>query len=264
MAELEHVDGQAEAEPTGTTAEAPANMGEQSVTDGQTTNTGPGAEATFFDPETIKDKPELMAAYKQMQSAFTKKSQSYAQEKHKIEAYNAFERDPMGTLKQMAQQYGYQLMQPDQNQEGDWEPKTWDEVMKRAEDQAYNRLKSEMEPVIGKVQSLQKQSMESYMDANYSDWRTYEDGMIDILGKHPTLANDLDRLYDLALPREVRDSRAYQKALKKVTQQSGASEVSGGSTTTKQPSTKPSGPLSFDDAVALAKSQLSEKGIRPH
>ena len=46
-----------------------------------------------------------------MQAAFTKKTQAVAQDRQKIEAFDAFMADPMSQIQQLAQQYGYSLTQ---------------------------------------------------------------------------------------------------------------------------------------------------------
>ena len=108
---------------------------------------------------------------------------------------------------------------------------------------------------------MKKSNMETYLDNNHSDWRTYEDDMIGILKDHPTLAKTPDLLYEMALPSEVKQARAHKSAMAKIQGQTEATEISGGSATTKKPTQTPDGVKSLDDAVAYAKQQLAQKGL---
>lgn len=242
-------DGLQEATNTGL-----GSTGEQSVAN-QATGNGP-EELTFFDPASIQGKPELETAYKQMQRAFVEKTQSIAGERRKVEAYNAFEADPIGTIKALAQQYGVQL-QAQPQQQTPQEFGSWDDVMAEATNRAKTEIMKDLSPLLGKVQSLQQQNIESYLDNHHPDWRTYEDSMMELIQKHPTLAKDPSMVYEMALPPQVRQARATQAALAKINAGSGAAQVSGGSTTNKQVSNKPNGPMSFADAYAFAKQQLN-------
>lgn len=237
---------------------------------GQTTvqGTGPASEETFFDPASIQDKPELLSAYKQMQRAFSRKNDSIKAAREKIEAYDAFTQDPIGNLQRIAGQYGYTLGRAgasnDQGQQqGAWEPKTWEDVIARAKQEAREEVMKEFEPIFGQVQTLQKSNMETMLDQTCPDWRQYEDDMVANLRKHPSLVNDPAKLYMISVPSEVLESRATQKALQKLQTKAESSQVAGKSTTTKQASGKDFEKVaSFDDAVKVAKAKLAEQGIR--
>src|SRR5688572_9913001 len=99
MTEPAAISGQATTGTDGSTVTAPAEQPGKSVDSTQTSVMAPVAEDSFFDPKSIEGKPELQAAYKQMQSAWTKKMQSVSSNKHKLEAYDRFEKDPVGTLR---------------------------------------------------------------------------------------------------------------------------------------------------------------------
>ena len=253
MAELEGVAEQStEGLETATGGELESNV-EQSGAN-QTTVEG-SEELTFFDPESIKGHPELEPAYKQMQAAFVKKTQAIASDRAKIEAYNNFEANPMNMLQNLAQQYGYQLTQGqlEQQQQQEFEPETWDDVLKAAEERAEKRVMEKFAPVINKVESLQQRNIETYMDTNHPDWRTYEDEMTEVVKKHPTLAQDPDLLYEMALPSNIRNARASKAALAKIQAGTGAAQISGGSSTTKQVSDAPKRGMTFAEAVEYAK-----------
>lgn len=261
MTELDNTGEQPTTDSTGTTGTGLEGQVEQSVANSQTTVNGPvtTAEESFFDPKEIMGTP-LEAAYKQMQGAFTKRMHAATANQHKIDAYDAFESNPAGTLQQLAQQYGYHLIQPGQDQQdGEWQPNTWDEVM----DRARKEVMKEIQPLIKEVQGVKQSNMESYMDNNFPDWRTYEDNMLQLLKEHPTLSKSPDMLYDMALPPEVKRLRAIKEAQKKIQGQTEAAAISGKSTTTKQVNETPNGIRSLDEAVDFARQQLAAKGIRP-
>src|SRR6476659_713228 len=96
--------GQATPDSTGTTGNAPNPGAGDSGRAAQTTGNGPVADAieSFFDPASIQGKPELEAAYKQMQSSYTKRMQELSKLRPKIDAYDRFEKDPLGTMRQIA------------------------------------------------------------------------------------------------------------------------------------------------------------------
>jgi hypothetical protein len=83
--------------------------------------------------------------------------------------------------------------------------------------------------------------------------------MTGLLGKHPTLANDPVALAELAIPKEIRESRAMQAALKKLQSKASSGEVSGASKAKASTSTAPTGKMSFNEAYEYAKAKLAGK-----
>ena len=250
MTDPTETEGQVAEDSTGTTEASPETEG-QSVAGEQTTQ-GPDESApeSFFDPSELPD--ELMTGYKQMQGAFTKKMQGLSENQHKVDAYNQFELNPQGMIEQLAQQYGLTVSQVAQAVTG--EPQTWDEV----NDRAAQKVMEQITPVLSEVQQIKQSNIEATLDRECPDWRVYQTDMISNAQKHPTLSPV--EIYDLSLPSSVKESRAMQKALKKVKGNTNSAQVSGGSTTTKTSSQLPSGPVSFNDAVKAAKAQLAEQG----
>lgn len=260
MTEQTNSAGQVATDSTGTTAAAPGMTQTASVSQAQTTGNGSAAEATdtFFDYTSIAGKPELEAAYKQMQGSYTKRMQELAQHRTAIDAYQSFQRDPKGTLTQLAQSYGLQLVERGQDQPQDQNFQSWDDVKKHF----FNEFQKEMlQPVVKEVQQLKKQNIEAHLDSRYPDWRTYEDQMMDTLRAHPSLVQDPDKLYRLSVPEAVWEARATNRAMQKLKAASDNAQVSGGGSV-KQTTQKPTGPLSFDQAVQLAKQKLLESGHR--
>src|ERR1051325_9370510 len=121
MTDTTATNGQAATDSSGTTVNAPGGSNGASGSTAQTTGSGSVADAikSFFDPASIAGKPELEAAYKQMQGSYTKRMQEFAKHRTKIDAYDAFERDPLGTMRNIAQQYGYQFVQAGKDQPKD-------------------------------------------------------------------------------------------------------------------------------------------------
>lgn len=260
MAELEMGGEQALADSTGTTAGALDTT--STVSDGAaqiSSNASASDAESFFDPNSIRDKPELMSAYKQMQAAFTKRMQETGQHRSKIEAYDRFNSDPIGTMQQIAASMGYKLVAPGNEQPKDWNPQSWDDVMSEAE----KRVLKKMAPVYNELRDLKKQSVEGYLDGKYADWRTYEDDMLKTLQSHPSLASDPDALYRLSVPSEVWEARAAKAAMAKLQSRSEAAQVAGGTKTNRQTTQQPSGPLSFDQAVEAARKRVAQSGLRP-
>jgi hypothetical protein len=255
--------GQAAPTAQATTAAAPPAAQGQSATPTQTTASGPvaGEVESFFDPKSIADKPELMSAYKQMQSKWTKELSKFKEGGKKIEAYDSFIANPMGAIQQLAQQYGYSLVQKNPNSAPeDDTPKTWDDVYKRAKQEVLNELK----PALGEIRQLKQQNVEQYLDHNYPDWRTYESEMLDTLKSHPTLSHDPDKLYRLSVPEEVFESRAAKAALSKLKAQGDSAQISGANSAPKPtPTEGPPRGASFNDYVAYARQKLASEGLRP-
>lgn len=264
---------------TGTSAPAP-KTGEgqpgQAQTAGTTgkqdAGTAQTAEETFFDPKSVP--PELMPAYKEMQKAFSKKTELLSKNRQKIEAYDAFSKDPVGQIQQMAQRLGYRLTRAEAAAaaaeasgtapQGEWEPKTWNEVTDRIGQAVQSKLLEQLAPVITQVQEMRKSNIEKMLDDSAPDWRQYEDEMRSNLQAHPSLVNDPVKLYRLSVPPEVFESRAAQAALKKLESKVKGAQVGGTSTTTKhQAAGIGDKPLTFNEAVAAAKAALAEQGIHP-
>ncbi|MHB8123097.1 MAG: hypothetical protein ACYDG4_13185 [Desulfuromonadaceae bacterium] len=227
-----------------------------------------GEEDTFFDPKDLD--PALTPAYKQMQKAFTKKMEAIKKDRSKIEAYDSFSKDPVTQLQTMASRMGYKLTRAEAaaavaeegttaaNGDGEWQPKSWNEVFAKATDVIMEKLN----PVLADVQATKKMNVEKLLDDSCPDWRQYEDEMTALLTDHPTLAKDPVKLYRLALPPEVLETRATQAALKKLQGKVDASKVSGTSTTKASEVQLPDKPVSFNEAVKAARESLAAQGMR--
>ena len=234
------------------------------------TPTDAAVEDTFFDPKTLT--PELMPAYKQMQAAYTRKTQEIAKNRTKVEAYDAFMSDPIGQIQQLAQQYGLsvtrgqaaQMMQGQQTPQPDqaptnWEPQTWEDVMARAEERVMGKVMQQFTPVMTQVQQIRAKGIETQLNEIDPNWRVYEDDMRQTMAQHPTLVNDVGKLYRLSVPEDVQNSRAVQTALKKLESKTQAATMASKGSS---PRTAPVIPKAstFEEAVQIAKQQLAEQG----
>lgn len=272
--------GTTAAEPAGKPAGQPAGTSAGTTGDTQAAGTQATTEETFFDPKALEGKPELQAAYKEMQRAFTRKTQEIKAHRQKIEAYDAFSADPIGQMQAMASRMGFKLSRAeaaaavhDQQQavaDEPVEPKTWEDVRswskseaQKAAQEARAAIMKELAPVLEEYQTLKKTNIEKALDSEAPDWRTYEDEMMANLKAHPTLVNNPMALYRLSVPPEVLASRAAQAAIKKIETKASGAKASGASTTTKKPkAVEPDRPLSFKESVAWAEAKLAEQGIR--
>lgn len=256
--------------PTGPDTAQGQPAGPAEGTTGQTAGTQTVSEETFFDPRDIADKPELLAAYKQMQKAFGKKNEEIKAARSKIEVYDQFSQDPLGALKRMASQMGYELARPGgaqpnaPGQTGQEEPQSWEDVFRIAEQRAEAKLLQRFAPVLQEVSTLKRTNIEKLLDDSAPDWRQYEEDMMGNLRAHPSLVNDPVKLYRLSVPQEVLESRATQAALKKMQDKVNSAQTSGQSTTSKKAGVgSPDKAMSFNEAVQFAKAKLAEEGMRP-
>lgn len=228
-------------------------------------------EDTFFDPNNVPE--ELRGAYKQMQGAFTKKTQAIAEQRKKVEAYDSFMSDPIGQMQQMAKEYGYSIsrgeaanLQAQQQQQEaipeDWQPNSWNEVMDQMEQRAISKVMDQLSPVLSEVQKIKQGSIEQHLDSVNPEWRQYEDEMTSLLQQHPTMASNPDMLLKMVIPDDVVEARATQRALQKLQNKGNVAQAGGvGSQTPRTVSAEtPNKPLSFEEAVSFAKQQLAKKG----
>lgn len=237
------------------------------------------SESTFFDYERIKDNPDLVAAHKDMQAAFTKKMQGVSGQEQAIAAYQAFQTDPHGTLSKIATQLGYNInpiasagatpAAPEGGGNGqvdleNFNPQNWNEVVQTIGQQltanVLQQVNQKFEPYLNSLNEVRKSTLETMLDQNCPDWRTYEDPMMENLKKHSSLVNDPEMLYRMSVPHEVLESRATQKALAKL-KTAAETQPTGGSTTTRQAPLQPSGAKGFSQAVDFAKASLAQQGI---
>lgn len=242
------------------------------------------AEQFFADfnslPEDVKTKLEPF--YKQMQADYTRKTQRLSKKEkeylQKVQAYDQFTANPLHNLAQLAQQYGYEMMprgtQPQQQQEKrtvtpDWQPNTWEDVFGKNEeyltpkikamiDEAREQDRQEIEFLKKELGGQRAEKVKQIFDSIDPEWQKYEDDMREILMEHPTLAKDPAKLYRMVLPDEVLKARATQEALKQMEAKTQAAKIES-SGRSKQSAPAKQGPMSFQEAFELAKTQIGRK-----
>lgn len=257
----------------GTETTTPTGTGGEVTTQQTTGETGTGgaAEETFFDPKSIEGKPELVDAYKQMQRAFSEKTAAIASQRDKIDAFDKFASNPLEAIKSLASQYGLTIQQAAAvasnaaaaagGTSNQFQPQNWDEVFNRAKDITKQEVLKELQPVFNEIRATKKTIIEKQLDESCPDWKVYEDQMKDTLSKHPSLVNDPVMLYEMSLPKNVREARAYQQALRKLEDKGRGAQVSSGSNTNRSAPNGSGGKMSFAEAVAFAKADLAAKGM---
>ena len=256
-------EGQADLDPEGATGKAPGSSDGQSVTSNQTTDKdlAAGDVESFFDPKSIEGKPELELLAKQLQGDYTKKMMGISENQTKIDAYNAFEADPLGYTQKLAAQYGWSLLEGGADQgNGEFSPNTWADVEKHFLDKARSLLQKENQPLLTEVQNLKRQNVETQLDRDHSDWRTYESEMKEMLARHPTLVNDTDALYAMSVPKGLMEQRATAAALAKIKGGTDHAEIGGNKTTSIPTTDKPTKVLTFGESVVFAKATLEKAG----
>lgn len=255
------MEGQAESTAPDTSTEGQGQAQEYSQDAGQAPQAPAPTGEPSFDPNAIP--AELLPAYKQMQADYTRKTQALAQHRQKIDAYDQFMRDPVGSLQQLASQYGLQITRAQaaqmvaagEHESQQWEPQTWDEVISRAEERAEQRVLQRLSPYIGQMQSVAAKTVEQQLNGLDPQWRTYEAEMSRLLQNHPSLAQDVGALYRLAVPSEVIEAKAMQTVLKKYEEKAKHAQVTQQGTA---PRSSPASPKikSFEEAYADAKRKI--------
>lgn len=278
-------EGQVADAPAGSASDAtpsPSNDGQPSGgSDAATTTGGQPTEEHFFDPAefdrltaSLPDdaKSQIIALQKQLQGSYTKKTQAIADNRKKIEAYNAFAQDPVSYIKQAAKQYGLNLTPATttENAAKSWtpesgDPESWNDVVGFLLEKINGNLSEQIKPMVNEFQTIKKQTIETQLSEIDPTWTQYEDEMMATLKEHPTMAHDPAKLYQMSVPAEVLESRATQRALKKLEAKTKAANVGGTSTTTQKTNQDdmPKGKMSFADSVKWAKQKLANDGMHP-
>lgn len=215
-------------------------------------------EESFFDPSSLD--PALMGGYKEMQGAFTRRMQELAQHRDKIKQYDSFMADPRTSIETLARQYGYQLSHgqqaaADNGQSNEWEPQTWNEVLDRTKSEARQDVMREIQPIMAQIT---QNELSRTLDIEVPGWRTYEERFTDTLMRHPTLREDVHALAAAAMPREVQESRAMQKAMKQLEKRGEGNKSKPGSSLRVPES--PPGKMTFDQAAEFTLAQLAKQG----
>jgi uncharacterized membrane-anchored protein YhcB (DUF1043 family) len=280
-----------------TAAPGDAGAGQSGMNDSQPTTQPEQAPSTQaealefvsaeFDSLPPADQERLRPHYekirKELQGGFTRKAQQLAQMRQqysqKVQAYDEFMANPVENIMKMGRQYGLNLTQAQAQQVAnnqqqaainpDWTPGTWEEVFAKSGEfitpKMQELLKEQLNPYQEKIAMLEREISEvranrvkKQLDQIDPDWQMYEDEMRQVLEVHPSLANDIPKLYRLAVPEEKLLSKATQVALKKYEQKAQAAKVeSSGHTKSSEPA-KPK-ITTFEEAFQNAKRELGRK-----
>lgn len=249
--------------------------GDSTTTEGARSAEGSGdtsltEEATFFDPKTLEEHPELMPVYKSLQSAYTKKNMAVTDKEKTLDGMmqlqDAFNKDPQGTVKAIAEQMGMQIVSPGSQvqangnnpapfQEG-WEPQTWGDIPDALKPMIQQAIDQAVAPLNQELTTLRTSRIENTLDEVTPVWREHEAEVMNLLRAAPVLAKSPEQLLRAALPPAVFEKQAMQQAMKKLKGQGESANVSGASTTTRQPSNNAAQPKNFAEAVMAAKKAM--------
>ncbi len=284
--------GPAPAAPdAGTPTDAPATDPGSATTPADATEPGPpqtaapdsGTESFLDDPSEVP--PELQDRYKQMQAAFSKKTMGVAEQRKSLEQMEqfkplieAYQRDPVRVLQDLAAQQGMtlsrgqaqQAVQQAQAQPEtpavDWEtfePNTWKELAQPIRQEIRQELLADMRkefgPVVENVRKMTAKNIEAQLADIDPEWRQHETAMVGLLQKHSTLAEDPSLLYRMAVPPEAVEKRATERAMKAYEDKAKAARVSSTSTV-RSATASPQQPKSISEAYELARAQLASGG----
>ena len=240
-------------EATEVTSESTTEVTEDTQqTTGTTEETSSGSEESFFDPSSLS--PELLPAYKQMQGHFTKRMQAIKADQTKLDAYRSFEQNPVGTIRQLAQQYGITIAEATEAAKQEFSPNDWGDVTEHVKKSVLETL----QPIFADLQSVKQNSIEQQLDATMPEWRDHEELMTQLLSEHPTLANDPVRLARMAIPESVQQSKAMQAAMRKLEAKAKQSAATKGTEVTQGADTsKPPKNPTFQQAVDWARKKVA-------
>lgn len=264
--ELNTSAGQPAADPTGATASGPTASATEQASTPSSTPPSQSSEDNFHDlsqysPEVIT---AIESAHKNMLADYTRKTQAVASERKQYEQLkgivDAYNRDPVAFLTNLAQQQGYALTpaqaaqvaaQQQAQAQGDWQPSTWDEVLAKATEAAEAKLAAKYAPIEQMYRQNTAKDIETRLNAIDPEWKTYESQMEATLQKHPSLSGDLEALYELSVPKAVREARATQAAIAKMRNAARLNTAETKSTKTNA-APAPTGKISLEESFARA------------
>ena len=241
-------------------------------------------------PEEHRDTLKQLMAKKErdMQGAYTKKTQAVGANRQKLEAYEAFERDPHNTLARVASQLGYQLTPAGGGQPGgqpgqpaqpasrfadpNYQPQTWGELASEIRSsiaadlvpqivaQLGGQMSNVIQPLARSVEQITSATISQKLDQVDPNWRLYEDDIKATMRQNPTLIQTDDgirKLYLMSVPEDVIAARYTQRAVTKINDRVNASKP-GSRSQVNQAAPAAKKASNFNDAVAIAKEQLAK------
>lgn len=216
--------------------------------------TDEGAEEQLLtDEEFAKVKDDPQAMRKAMNRAFTQKTQALAERRKQLDRYqrfiDAYEQDPLETLKQVAEQNGYRFVKPEEESTTEQPAKTTGDI-EQAGDDAVDILREALGPelegladrlapaikqlvsnaansvVEQRVKPLEERSAQSEaaeakrqydaaldrLDGRHKGWTKYKDKMVELDKKlTPQKGTTLDEYLDMLYHLASRDAQTGTK-----------------------------------------------------
>jgi len=239
----------------------------------------PTKQESFFDfgdmPEAVKTYLEGTDPYKLLQASYSKKTQALAKERQKVEAYDAFMADPETSLKRAVEQIGMRMepigrtstpgtsadVSTTGNFSMDWHPENWPivgEAVDQRIDAKLNAFFEKLQPLVSNIKTLITSNVERQLSEIDSDWKAYEDEMMETLKAHPTLKNDVAKLYRISVPEVVLNARATQAALKNFEDKAASAKIQGKSSIRSATSSPLNKKRTFDEAIQFAREEIAK------
>lgn len=202
-------------------------------------------EERFIDPDELPK--ELLPHFKKMQASFTRRMQSIAGDKEKINLYNQLVAGGPDAVKFLAQKAGLEVSEKgskpvDDPEYGDSSTVSWIRKEIKA------MLEESIGPLKDNTNKLKASQVERYLDENHTDWRLYDDVMADLVKKHPTLGEDVDSLYELAKTATTKVERMKTASNKR-------SSIVTKTSSSNRPISLPKRAETLEEAIAMARAK---------
>ena len=197
-------------------------------------------EDKFMNPNELP--PELKPAFKKMQASFTRAMQKLSGERDKIELADKLLENPKEALRILSEKAGITVDTPRPADSPASDTEKW------VQEKALAAIQPMLKQLGSELASVKVQLAETYLTNMHPDWYLYENEMGALIKQHPSLATDLDKLYELA-----KHGHDEVEILKK--QGGKTSRVASKPSGSKH--TIPDSPKAktLDEAVAIAKAQ---------
>lgn len=147
-------------------------------------------EEKFMNPNELP--PELKPAFKKMQASFTRAMQMLSGERDKVELANKLLENPKEALRLLSERVGVPLATEKPADSSTSDTEKW------VQERALAAIQPMLKQLGSELASVKVQLAETYLTNMHPDWYLYENEMAGLIKQHPSLATDLDKLYDLA------------------------------------------------------------------
>ena len=228
-------DGDAASEPTDAGSEQPEGLatpesGQSEAAPGGTT-AAPAADSIpgMYDPETWSGKQ----VHEHWQPMYTKRSQELAEVRKVASQWQQVQQNPWPVINEFLQRSGLKAVSAaEQAAFSDELGDTPGQPTQQDIEQRVNALlEQRLAPLQRSFQERETNNVIAELSREFPDWQQYESEITQNLQQFPNLAFDIQKLYDMSVPGNVRDARAYQRHLKQM-ETRGALAKSGPATQT--------------------------------